>query len=80
MLYPKPILEVKLRLNPDIEIDIHKFLNALEPTSLLNEGRVYGGGMHKLEPKELANVKVGKLAELLGIKVKTFHQLALNFG
>ena len=31
-------------------------LNTLTPGQLLSEGRVYGGGLHKLEPKELANV------------------------
>jgi hypothetical protein len=40
-------------------------LNEIKPEELLGEGRVYGGGLHKLEPKELANVDASAIAELL---------------
>lgn len=35
------------------------------PEELLGEGRVYSGGLHKLEPKELANVAVPQIAKLV---------------
>jgi hypothetical protein len=31
-------------------------LNNLSTKAILREGRVYGGGLHKLEPNELGNV------------------------
>lgn len=35
---------------------IWEALNRIPPSVLLGEGRVYGGGLHKLEPRELGNV------------------------
>jgi hypothetical protein len=35
----------------------------------LTEGRVYGGGLHKIEPKELAQVAVEEIAALLHIDI-----------
>jgi hypothetical protein len=44
---------------------VWRVLNGLTPAALIEEGRVYGGGLHKLEPKELGNVPVPELRELL---------------
>ena len=40
-------------------------LNEICPQAMLGEGRVYGGGLHKLEPKELGNVPAEAIADLL---------------
>jgi len=32
---------------------------------MIDEGRVYGGGMHKLEPRELAKVNATAIYNLL---------------
>jgi hypothetical protein len=34
---------------------------------MTGNGRVYGGGLYKMEPKELANIQAGFIVEKLGI-------------
>jgi predicted RNA methylase len=78
MLYPQPLLARQLALNPSALRPLWQALNAIERDTLLNSGRVYGGGMHKLEPKELANVPVDELAALVGLFKKNLpRQLKL---
>ena len=64
-MYPTPALARTLQANPGLLRRIWKALNRLAPERLMGEGRVYGGGLHKLEPKELANVPVPEIADLL---------------
>lgn len=56
MLYPMPMLAERLKNEPGLLKKIWKKLNSIPHKVLCCEGRVYGGGLHKLEPKELANV------------------------
>jgi len=58
LLYPRGVLARLAREDPQIIRKVWHALNSLPPASFLGEGRVYGGGLHKLEPKELANVDV----------------------
>ena len=62
-LYPKGQLARALASNPALSEKVWEILNRICPETMLSEGRVYGGGMHKLEPKELANVPVPELSE-----------------
>ncbi len=64
-LYPKQILRQVISGNPSLTRRVWKILNNIGPEKMLQEGRVYGGGLHKLEPKELANVPALSLAEFL---------------
>lgn len=66
MLYPKPEVVPRLR-DKAVLRRVWELLNAIQPTALTNEGRVYGGGLHKMEPRELANVPVREIAEILGV-------------
>ena len=65
MLYPKGPLQRVLEDRPELKRKVWKFLNGICPQLVLGEGRVYGGGLHKLEPKELGNVPAESIAELL---------------
>ncbi len=55
-MYPTPLLQERLANDPTLLDRVWQQLNAIDPDDLLGEGRVYGGGLHKLEPKELAKV------------------------
>lgn len=70
MLYPKPVLADALARNKKLVKEIWKFLNGIRAENLLDEGRVYGGGLHKLEPKELANVLADEIAEIACLEVQ----------
>jgi hypothetical protein len=56
LLYPKPFLQRLLQDHPERARAVWQALNEITPDVLTREGRVYGGGLHKLEPKELARV------------------------
>jgi adenine-specific DNA-methyltransferase len=55
-----------LAANPNLFKSVWQALNSIPIATLINEGRVYGNGLYKLEPKELANAP----ADLL---LKTLH-------
>lgn len=67
LLYPKPVLAKALLTNPALSRQIWGFLNGIDAATLLGEGRVYGGGLYKMEPKELANVSAKVIGELLSM-------------
>lgn len=65
LLYPRPAVVKALESDPKLGPLIWKFLDAIPPGTLLGEGRIYGGGLYKMEPKELANVPADAIAALL---------------
>lgn len=56
LLYPKPPLARAIAGDAGLVRRIWETLNLISPSEIVGEGRVYGGGLHKLEPSELGNV------------------------
>lgn len=65
MLYPKPSLAKLLRAKPALHEAVWQALNQIPVEALIGEGRVYGGGLYKLEPKELGNAPANALVTAL---------------
>lgn len=58
MLYPKAQLQQQIEKNPHLLTKIWTILGQLQPRDLIKQGRVYGGGLYKLEPKELGRASL----------------------
>lgn len=67
MLYPKGALASLLDANPAHQATVFAALGRLTRTQFTDEGRVYGGGLHKMEPKELERVSAEPLLAALPI-------------
>ncbi len=67
ILYPVAQLQRLLEQHPQLQASIFAALNSITLQDMLGEGRVYGGGMYKMEPKELANIAVPALANVLSV-------------
>ena len=65
MMYPKTPLARRLEKNQELKIEIWRILKSIRPEDMMREGRVYGGGLRKVEPKELGRVGTQRLTELL---------------
>lgn len=62
MLYPTPTLKQWLDVRGDDGLRaLLELLAAVTGDHLREEGRSYGGGLHKIEPRELANVDLSQL-------------------
>lgn len=68
LLYPKAGLAAALARDPGLDRKVWAHLNSISTSSLLGEGRVYGGGLYKLEPNELASVSASEIAEMAGVR------------
>jgi len=77
MLYPKGLLQNTLEQEPKIIRVIWDILREIDTSILKEEGRVYGGGLYKMEPKELGNTLLENVDDVLpGIKSNVATQLS----
>lgn len=77
MLYPKPRVMKALQEDPELMERVWETLRSIPVESLLREGRVYGGGLHKLEPKELLNTPAEAFTHLFADSVRPHTQMSL---
>jgi hypothetical protein len=79
LLYPVGRLKEAIEENSSLGREVFEILRGISAERLLGEGRVYGGGLHKLEPKELERVEVPELADLLDA-IRPPRQMKLAVG
>lgn len=75
LLYPKPQY-VQCMRDESVLLDVWRELNAIPTETLSRNGRFYGGGLRKIEPKELMNTPVYGIASLL-VPHSSDYQLSL---
>jgi len=79
VIYPRGQLGDLLRVRPQLAASVFEFLGGISADDLRGAGRVYGGGLHKMEPSELGHVPAVTLVERLPELLDGKQQLAL-FG
>lgn len=63
MLHAQNDLAGMLRRHPDRAEAVHALLGQVTGHELRGKGRVYGGGLHKIEPSELARISAASFVE-----------------
>jgi len=64
-MYPTGALQRAAKSDPGLIDRLWQLLNQLDVASIIGEARVYGGGLHKLEPSELAKVPLPRAQDVL---------------
>lgn len=67
MFYPKTRFSDEIEGNSELKLEIWRILRSLPQKLLETEGRVYGGGLYKLEPSELSKIDADRIAAALNI-------------
>jgi hypothetical protein len=69
-LYPKPFLRDLLGVCAEREVELLACLNATPPGRVEAAGRQYGGGLKKIEPRELSGMTLGGLPDWLNVPAR----------
>ncbi len=77
MLYPKEPLRDLLKKHPEKTAHVFEALQQISPEQFIAEGRVYGGGLHKVEPKELSKLPAQILCEGIDLEISPERQQQL---
>lgn len=77
MLYPKGCLKQALEAQPGLCRRVLTGLEEIGLQELVENGRVYGGGLHKVEPKELAAISADTVLEQIG-SLRPERQMTLS--
>ncbi len=72
LLYPKNFIAPMLRRKAE---EVFETLQTIRPEHFMSEGRVYGGGLYKMEPAELMRLPAEGLAEVLEVSISQQQSL-----
>lgn len=67
LLYPKPHVARKLAEKAE---EVFEALRAIHPEHFLSAGRVYGGGLYKMEPAEMMRLPADGVARILEARIE----------
>jgi hypothetical protein len=74
MLYPRSRLQEALNNHPELAAKVFEALRSVKASQFISEGRVYGGGLHKVEPKELAQIPARAVLESIDGHIRVERQ------
>jgi hypothetical protein len=58
---------------------VFEALQRITPAQIKSEGRVYGGGLHKVEPKELAQIPAYEVLNVIQSFARIEQQIEMFF-
>jgi hypothetical protein len=80
LLYPKGPLRKAMEKDRELAARVFEALQGITPAQLLSEGRVYGGGLHKVEPRELGQIPAGDVLGSIENSLSIGRQIPLLFA